>query len=1114
MDGGGSIRALDRGSVHSITAGQVVVDLQTAVKELVENSLDAAATNIEVRFKDYGLDSFEVIDNGSGIPPADYDHIALKHHTSKLSSFSDLEAVTTFGFRGEALSSLCTLADSVQVTTATAAEAPVGTVIQFDRSGKVKSRNGKAARQRGTTVTVSGLFKPLPVRRKELERNAKREFAKALSLLHAYALVPCASENKGVRLTVTNHVPPGKKTVQLRTDGTPSTRASVSAIWGPRTLEHLVDLDLSFHVEVEPAVLRRLGKAPDEGNANEVKVRGLISKFAVGCGRTGTDRQFFFVNGRPCAPSKVQKAFNEVYRSFNATQSPFVVADFILPSNSCDINVSPDKRTILLHSENNLVQALKTALEETYAPARSTFDVHNTATQSSRKAEAVASTASHPRAASPVKGAAEKEADPLFLPDDAPDDSVQGSLHASQDVEVLQAEQLSTVSDSHPEDEISFGEPTLLSEPALSSSAPHSSQNHAEKEGPVGVDEALGGDTRGSEDENDEPPAREGRHCAVLRLSRAPSANSKTKPAPQSPTITQMISKAPPRSRSRSSPTTDKDADLPHIPTEPSHDNPSLYVAHTASTHHKPDEPEAETPIPSIKPPPRPTTRTSASSHPASQMVLSTAGASWNLRRAADAPTDNERPRKRGRVDVLQETGDAGKGKEARKGMRELLRGFARKGSIVEDVPPVDGDGDDEESEGVGGEVVVRADEDELMEDDESERGVTVVVDEESSVDAAQRSPARELESSAEERMDEETESPSVVAEVVDLTEDAAEADEPMEDVQDVAEHSEMVPSSVSAAVSEEIVRTNADRDCGTLSFDLSRITDAWKTLQARLTTARLSKEAQEQEAAIALENEQVQGAGSVDMADEEATEALSRVIDKADFASMDVVGQFNLGFIIVRRRKQARTRAGRGDDAESGSGRELDDLFIVDQHAADEKYSFETLQQTTKIDSQKLFHPQVLELTAADELVALENVDVLRQNGFELDICEDRPPGQRVRLSAQPISKGTVFDVKDLEELLHLLQDRPAGQMVRCSKARAMFAMRACRKSVMIGMPLSARQMTSVVRHMGTMDQPWHCPHGRPTMRHLSDIAGVGWDRRRGCAHDVDWTAFGRADL
>jgi DNA mismatch repair protein PMS2 len=107
-------------------------------------------------------------------------------------------------------------------------------------------------------------------------------------------------------------------------------------------------------------------------------VEGLISKFTPGAGRTGTDRQFFFINGRPCAPAKVQKGINEVYRTFNANQSPFVIADFRLPTgvyispparvardgnkpcaDSCDINVSPDKRTILLHSENNLIEALK-----------------------------------------------------------------------------------------------------------------------------------------------------------------------------------------------------------------------------------------------------------------------------------------------------------------------------------------------------------------------------------------------------------------------------------------------------------------------------------------------------------------------------------------------------------------------------------------------------------------------------------------------------------------------------------------------------------------------------------------------------------------------------------
>jgi DNA mismatch repair ATPase MutL len=65
---------------------------------------------------------------------------------------------------------------------------------------------------------------------------------------------------------------------------------------------------------------------------SKIRVEGLVSKFSPGGGRAGTDRQFFFINGRPCAPAKVQKAINEVYRTFNANQSPFIVADFVLPT--------------------------------------------------------------------------------------------------------------------------------------------------------------------------------------------------------------------------------------------------------------------------------------------------------------------------------------------------------------------------------------------------------------------------------------------------------------------------------------------------------------------------------------------------------------------------------------------------------------------------------------------------------------------------------------------------------------------------------------------------------------------------------------------------------------
>lgn len=186
----GPIKAIDVSSVHKITSGQVVVDLQTAVKEMVENSLDAGATTIGE------LKSFIGLYSSPNLVPKRYGFvttvlnlsrssttvlgsrqrtmtpsvsalghhlcgfhsvlplfIGLKHHTSKLSSFEDLTTVSTFGFRGEAISSLCALSESVTITTATTSGAPMGIVIELDRSGKVTSRSTKVARQVGIPVS-------------------------------------------------------------------------------------------------------------------------------------------------------------------------------------------------------------------------------------------------------------------------------------------------------------------------------------------------------------------------------------------------------------------------------------------------------------------------------------------------------------------------------------------------------------------------------------------------------------------------------------------------------------------------------------------------------------------------------------------------------------------------------------------------------------------------------------------------------------------------------------------------------------------------------------------------------------------------------------------------
>lgn len=194
------IKEIQSSSVHQITSGQVVIDLASGVKELVENSIDANATIIEIKFKNYGLDSVEVIDNGDGIAKYDFEGIGRKHYTSKLRTFENLTMVTTFGFRGEAISSLCALAH-VQVVTCT--QAPLATKLELDINGEIKSKSVSPGKK-GTTITISDIFHSLPVRRKDLQKNIKREFIKTTALLQAYAVI-CL----GVRIIVSNTLSKG-----------------------------------------------------------------------------------------------------------------------------------------------------------------------------------------------------------------------------------------------------------------------------------------------------------------------------------------------------------------------------------------------------------------------------------------------------------------------------------------------------------------------------------------------------------------------------------------------------------------------------------------------------------------------------------------------------------------------------------------------------------------------------------------------------------------------------------------------------------------------------------------------------------------------------------------
>ncbi len=178
--------------------------------------------------------------------------LALKHYTSKLSSYDDLTSLQTFGFRGEALSSLCALSN-FHIITAQADEAPKGARLDFEISGTLKGTQVVAS-QKGTTVSVENLFMNLPVRRRELEKNIKREYGKVLGVLQAYACISTQA-----RISVSNVMSKGKKAVVFATKSNQTTRDNIANVFGAKALAGLVAMNLDC--EMQPSKTRIQGWA-------------------------------------------------------------------------------------------------------------------------------------------------------------------------------------------------------------------------------------------------------------------------------------------------------------------------------------------------------------------------------------------------------------------------------------------------------------------------------------------------------------------------------------------------------------------------------------------------------------------------------------------------------------------------------------------------------------------------------------------------------------------------------------------------------------------------------------------------------------------------------------
>lgn len=225
------------------------------------------------------------------------------------------------------------------------------------------------ARQDGTTVTLQNLFSTLPVRRREFLKNIKRDFSKMCQLLYAYCLV-C----KNIKFTCTNQTSKGNINTVVATEGANTVRQNIISVFGPKQISSLVDVE--FCQPDEP-VLKEYSLILVPGEPLPFSFEFYVSSVTHGQGRSTIDRQFYYINSRPCEPTKISKLVNEIYRQFNSHQYPFVYLNINTQRSEIDVNVTPDKRQIFLAKEKLLLATIKSSLLEVFKSFPSTFKMQN-----------------------------------------------------------------------------------------------------------------------------------------------------------------------------------------------------------------------------------------------------------------------------------------------------------------------------------------------------------------------------------------------------------------------------------------------------------------------------------------------------------------------------------------------------------------------------------------------------------------------------------------------------------------------------------------------------------------------------------------------------------------
>lgn len=323
-----TIELLNKETIDQIAAGEVVERPASVVKELVENAIDAGADAVTIETREGGKRLIRVTDNGSGIPADQIKKAFLRHATSKIRQAEDLTAITSLGFRGEALSSIASVAQVECVTKTPEALTGVRYVIE---GGEEQSFEEIGAPD-GTTFLVRNLFLNTPVREKFLKTAATegsyvRGFVENLALSHPHISFTCIQDGR----------------TGLVTDGRGDIRSVVYQIYGREIAKNLIP----FQTE-EPGI----------------RVSGFLgTSIAARGNRAG---ELFFVNGRPVKDDTLSKAVEDGYHGYLMQHRyPFVLLYLDIDGTLVDVNVHPTKKEVRFSDREKLYRMLCLAVQNT-----------------------------------------------------------------------------------------------------------------------------------------------------------------------------------------------------------------------------------------------------------------------------------------------------------------------------------------------------------------------------------------------------------------------------------------------------------------------------------------------------------------------------------------------------------------------------------------------------------------------------------------------------------------------------------------------------------------------------------------------------------------------------